>query len=173
MLPDEVLKAWYRPDRKSQRKAAGIAPKGSAWTERLVLNILRTFPAAEADYDTWLKVGMALHAEFGEDRLDLWDEWSRGAEEKYDERTTVYKWNSFERDGGVAIKDLFRLTGQVITVRAGNLINTLATTVAALRRTEAPIYDRGGTLYRPLRIDAPPKESDVVRRPVGSLVLKP
>lgn len=51
----------------------------------------------DCDYDTWIKIGMALHEE-GKP-FHLWDEWSaKGA--KYDNSTTFH-WNSFNKGGGV------------------------------------------------------------------------
>jgi hypothetical protein len=60
-----------------------------------------------------------------------------------------------------------------IQVRAGELARIVKDAIKALRRAAVPIYDRGGALYRPVRNETPPKESDVVRRPVGALVLRP
>lgn len=51
----------------------------------------------DCDYDTWIKIGMALHEE-GKP-FELWDEWS-GKGDKYD-GTTSFHWNSFNKGGGV------------------------------------------------------------------------
>ena len=61
---------------------------------------------------------------------------------------------------------------QIIDVRAGELPRIVQDAIEALRDAAVPIYDRGGALYRPVRNETPPKESDVVRRPVGALVLR-
>ena len=46
------------------------------------------------DRDTWLQVGMALHASFGSVGFDLWDEWSQQSA-KYDPVDQTRVWNSF------------------------------------------------------------------------------
>lgn len=46
------------------------------------------------DYDNWIKVGMGLQYELGEEGFDLWDEWSSKSD-LYDPNTTRKKWESF------------------------------------------------------------------------------
>lgn len=61
------------------------------------------------DRDTWLKIGMALHAEFngGDEGFDLWSHWSRQSL-KFDERDQRQKWKSFRRSG-IGIGTLFEI----------------------------------------------------------------
>ncbi len=61
------------------------------------------------DRDTWLKIGMALHAEFngGDEGFDLWSHWSRHSL-KFDERDQRQKWKSFRRSG-IGIGTLFEI----------------------------------------------------------------
>ncbi|MFZ5750864.1 MAG: AAA family ATPase [Pseudomonadota bacterium] len=61
------------------------------------------------DRDQWLKIGMALHAEFGgsDEGFDLWSHWSRQSL-KFDERDQRQKWKSFRRSG-VGIGTLFEI----------------------------------------------------------------
>jgi putative DNA primase/helicase len=49
------------------------------------------------DYDTWIKIGMAVHSEYPDEQgLILWNHWSRGSQ-KYDGlKSCEYKWNSFK-----------------------------------------------------------------------------
>lgn len=64
------------------------------------------------DYDTWTKIGMAIHSEMPNGRgLALWDKWSRTCPEKYNERAPAKKWTSFKADraGGVTLGTLFDL----------------------------------------------------------------
>lgn len=66
------------------------------------------------DYDTWLKIGMALHQE-GSTNSDLFDameelfySWSRIIPEQYDDEEAKVKWDSFsKRDNGIKINSLF------------------------------------------------------------------
>ena len=61
------------------------------------------------DRDQWLKIGMALHAEFAgsDEGFDLWSHWSRQSL-KFDERDQRQKWKSFRRSG-VGIGTLFEI----------------------------------------------------------------
>lgn len=53
------------------------------------------------DYDTWIKVGMSLHHEFGGDiaALDLWDEWSSTAANYAGRSDLEARWAGFGRSG--------------------------------------------------------------------------
>ena len=64
-----------------------------------------------SDYDTWTKVGMALHTWDPHRGLSVWDDWSRSCPEKYDERQPPKKWLSFKtnRTNGVTLGTLFEL----------------------------------------------------------------
>lgn len=61
------------------------------------------------DRDQWLKIGMALHAEFAgsDEGFDLWSHWSRQSL-KFDKRDQRQKWKSFRRSG-VGIGTLFEI----------------------------------------------------------------
>jgi putative DNA primase/helicase len=52
------------------------------------------------DYETWVRVGMAVKSELGDAGFDLWDEWSQGCE-SYDERASRTKWHSIRANGGI------------------------------------------------------------------------
>lgn len=54
-------------------------------------------PEYSEEYDTWVKVGMALHHQFagGADGFGLWDEWSQQSV-KYDGESMLSKWRSFQ-----------------------------------------------------------------------------
>jgi energy-coupling factor transporter ATP-binding protein EcfA2 len=66
------------------------------------------------DYDTWLKIGMALHDEastngdLSDAMEELFYSWSRIVPGKYDEEEAKVKWDSFsKRDKGIKINTLF------------------------------------------------------------------
>jgi len=50
------------------------------------------------DYEDWLKVGMAVKCELGEDGFCLWDTWSAQSD-KYDDKQVRQKWDSFKGQG--------------------------------------------------------------------------
>lgn len=61
--------------------------------------MLEFIPGAD-DYDTWIKVGLALHCESKGDAagLEMWDEWSRQADSYVGYEDLQKRWVSFERD---------------------------------------------------------------------------
>lgn len=62
-------------------------------------------------YDDWLRIGMAIHAELGDDALSVWDAWSAGSA-KYPGRTVLEThWKSFKPGGGVTGATVFKLAG--------------------------------------------------------------
>ncbi len=65
----------------------------------------------DADYGTWLTLGMALHSTDAPWARDLWDGWSRQSA-KFDEQKQEKSWRSFTRDGKVQIGTLFYLARQ-------------------------------------------------------------
>ncbi len=59
----------------------------------------------DIEYENWVKIGMALKDEFGEEGLGLWDRWSSQGQ-KYEPAPMQKKWNSF-RDEGLSIATVF------------------------------------------------------------------
>lgn len=58
-----------------------------------------------ADRDTWLRMGMAIHAELGDHGFDTWNTWSQQAE-SYKAKDARDVWKSFHAGGGVGIGTL-------------------------------------------------------------------
>jgi hypothetical protein len=50
------------------------------------------------DYEAWIRVGMILKGEFGDNAYDLWNHWSSSAE-NYDPEIMFNKWASFNGSG--------------------------------------------------------------------------
>ncbi len=82
-------------------------------------------PCRCEDRETWLKVGMAIHAETdGSDSgRELWDAWSQQSE-KYQSKVIGQQWRSFKPGGGVTAGTLYHMAdvdrpewraGQVVT----------------------------------------------------------
>ena len=57
-----------------------------------------------AEYDSWLRVGLALHS-IGDAGLKLWEEWSRRSD-KYQEGVCGAKWATFTDSGGLTVGSL-------------------------------------------------------------------
>ena len=67
------------------------------------------FISADSGYDTWIKVGQALHDAFGDQGFTLWDDWSsRGAKYKGQADIDTH-WRTFHQGGGVGIGTLFHI----------------------------------------------------------------
>lgn len=102
--PDALLDALARD--------AGPAPGGDALSsvkprhgdsiEAAAALIDRLGPARADDYEDWLRVGMALHHEFGgsADALDLWDDWSSRSAAYRSREDLEYRWSRFGRGSG-------------------------------------------------------------------------
>lgn len=58
------------------------------------------------DRDTWLRMGMAVKSELGEDGFSTWDSWSQGVD-SYKASDACNVWKSIRPDGGVTIGTLF------------------------------------------------------------------
>jgi P4 family phage/plasmid primase-like protien len=107
----DLLLNGTAPAEKPQAITASPAPARSAdptEEEARIRDALRFIPAG--DYDTWCKIGMAIHSEMPDGHgLALWEAWSRSAPEKYNEGQTARKWAGFKTDrpGGVTLGTLF------------------------------------------------------------------
>lgn len=58
------------------------------------------------DRETWVRMGMAIKSEFGEDAFEAWDSWSQGAD-SYNERSARAVWRSINAAGKISIGSLF------------------------------------------------------------------
>jgi putative DNA primase/helicase len=59
-----------------------------------------------SDRDTWVRVGMAIKDEFGDDGFELWDSWSQ-ADESYRSSDARSVWRSIHPGGGITVATLF------------------------------------------------------------------
>jgi hypothetical protein len=60
------------------------------------------------DRDTWLKMGMAVKSELGDEGFDLWDEWSQKSN-AYNAADARNVWTSTSPDGGITVGTLFHV----------------------------------------------------------------
>lgn len=58
------------------------------------------------DRDIWVRMGMALKSEFGEDGYDAWIDWSERAD-TFDAKAAKVSWKSFKGAGRVGIGSLY------------------------------------------------------------------
>lgn len=102
-LPEALLKLWRESSRPSPAQPPSDPALATSQRTAATLHELRELLRgrdSDADYDTWIKVAMALHYATGgsDDGLAVWDEWSaRG--EKYKGRADLEAhWRSFKLD---------------------------------------------------------------------------
>lgn len=93
------IKAIWPKVKEAERKPA---PKLGNMTVNIADNlvrakeVLRYIPAD--DYEIWIRVGMILKGEFGDNAYDLWNTWSSQSE-SYDPEIMFNKWASFNGSG--------------------------------------------------------------------------
>jgi hypothetical protein len=125
--------------------------------ESRIREAIRFIPAG--DYDTWTKIGMALHGWDPQRGFGLWDEWSRTCPEKYDERQPPKKWASFKADrpGGVTLGTLFEYAkrGGWTPPPAARVF--LGGAGAKACTTSEPVEIEEPTAYEPFPVDALPE----------------
>jgi hypothetical protein len=113
--PDWAVRRWSagtqaeqgarRPQSQNTVSVEGEADPRSVAQALAALRHLS--PDRAFGYDSWLMVGMALHAvSDSEDMLAAWDQWSQQAEAKYQDGACAVKWASFHVDGGLGLADL-------------------------------------------------------------------
>jgi len=95
----------------TNQPAATLDAQADAPSCAHVMRALAYIPNDNADYDTWLAIGMALHSTGTSWARSLWDTWS-SVSAKYNEGKQHKSWQSFARDGKVQIGTLFHLAKQ-------------------------------------------------------------
>lgn len=101
MLNGNLDPASYPPPARkhSQRRRGAVDIE-------IAKSLLSAIPADE--YDTWVKVGMILRAEYDDDGYDLWVGWSETVESRVSPNFKA-KWKSFGEGGQLTIGSLFHL----------------------------------------------------------------
>lgn len=100
VLPLEVVQrliGQYQETGQREKRARTGASYLPPADQSEVAEALRSIPPWQIDYDDWVAVLMALHAEFGEAGLPLAESWADGKEGE-----VVQKWRSFKPTGNEA-----------------------------------------------------------------------
>lgn len=79
------------------------------WKQRELAGALVHIPAD--DYETWVRVGMALHSTRAEAAFRLWELWSASSE-KFKPGACAEKWRSFHDTGGITLSTVYALAKQ-------------------------------------------------------------
>jgi hypothetical protein len=102
--PDDALKALLAcprltiPDPEPRRERKEYAGEDRNMAEQ-VQRALDVLAAWRCDVrDSWVEIGMAVHAALGEEGFALWDTWSQRSE-KYSPRAALSTWKSFRKSG--------------------------------------------------------------------------
>lgn len=90
------LIAKYRESGQRERKHQDHTITGAA-DQQDVTTALQRIPPWSIEYDDWLRVLMALHAEYGAGGLDMAEQWAQGAPGEVER-----KWRSFNGHGNVS-----------------------------------------------------------------------
>lgn len=61
---------------------------------------------ASCGREEWVRIGMAIKSELGNDGFRLWDDWSKTATGKYDSKDARDTWKSIKPTGGITIATL-------------------------------------------------------------------
>ncbi len=125
-----VNKAVHRPPAVSAFTAKGWAEDGD-----LAEEALRNLDP-DLDYDSWIKVGMALHSKAPEPAgpaFHAWDTWSSGGTKYPGTRALERHWLSFESGKGVGFGTLLAMAG--VTPRKGSASRTAVPTPAVTTDT--------------------------------------
>ena len=101
---------------KSQPQKMGAKAKPTSDDEladelSTIADALQHVPAE--DFETWVKVGLILKGEFGEDAFQTWHNWSKLADGKYEgEDDCRSRWESLKPNGRATLGTLFHLAKQ-------------------------------------------------------------
>jgi Family of unknown function (DUF5906)/Primase C terminal 2 (PriCT-2) len=72
---------------------------------------LRTVPAD--DHDDWIKIGLILKGEFGDESFPIWHTWSQSSQDKYKgEDDSRRRWEGIRPKGSVRLGTLYRMARQ-------------------------------------------------------------
>lgn len=100
-------------------------------------DILKTVADMANDHPTWVRVGMALKHEFGDDGWPLFDEWSKNGR-GYDRRDNLYQWKRFTLDRREIIT-MRSVAAEAREVELGDMIDDLddeETVMAEVKQVE-------------------------------------
>lgn len=96
--------AGLKPLDGGKKESGSTATEGNAepwsepgdWETTRTKSMLAKIPPSKLSYDTWYKVGMALHA--GGYQYEVWDEWNHLDAGRYDDAENRRTWESFSND---------------------------------------------------------------------------
>jgi hypothetical protein len=100
VLPLEVLKkliAQYQDTGAVEKRRSLRKDYAAPATQQEVADALKLIPPWQIEYDEWVSVLMAIHAEFGDAGYALAENWGDGKQGEIE-----HKWSSFKQLGNTA-----------------------------------------------------------------------
>jgi hypothetical protein len=89
----EMRPEFARGDRGNESvESEDVFEKVSA---SVIQDMLGHIDCAAVDYDVWVKIGMAVKSELGDEGFQMWQEWSMTDQERYDIKACHSHWESF------------------------------------------------------------------------------
>ncbi len=149
--------AWLVDMILGEKPRAKKEPQTGAKTVdmRALKSAMKFIPNENLAWDEWNKVGMALYAATDGKGFELFDEWSKKSS-KYDADETSDRWNHYSTSPPTELTagTIFyraRQNGWRRAIFLSPRISEVATAAeGALLEAGAPLYQRGGKLFRPL-----------------------
>lgn len=98
---------WKPPKYGRGNENIGADDLEQTISEDQIKNMLSFIDVNDVDYDTWLRVGMAIKSQYPDgDGLEIWDSWSRQGN-RYKAGECKIRWNGFSLSGSVRAGSLF------------------------------------------------------------------
>lgn len=109
-IPAEALERLKKlvAKAKGQEDASRPAPAAGAPDQRAKVESALAVLSPDCDYDIWLHIGMAIHAELGDGGLAVWDYWSGKGSKYRGFKDIESHWRSFKPGGGITGATLFK-----------------------------------------------------------------
>ena len=161
----ELVPPELRPGRLpggSITRAGALAAADLRGTTEAIADALRFIPNADLDYDSWVRIGMALKGALGEDAWNLFTAWSATSSKDIPE-TTAKTWASLkpERVGAGTIYHHALAGGwnpdPTLVLNGGILVNGRHPARALLERLAAPATGQPATSPPPQRAPVDPR----------------
>lgn len=110
-VPDWLLELIREPDRASPADENDEFARLEGRTNHTIYDAVLLLDGLGTDlpYDSWLHIGMALHHQFGDEGLDLWNRWSAKDADRYKGVGDLQnRWKGFRRRANDAEPVTFR-----------------------------------------------------------------
>jgi Primase C terminal 2 (PriCT-2)/Bifunctional DNA primase/polymerase, N-terminal/Protein of unknown function (DUF3987) len=160
LVPPELRPSRLQGQSMERTEVAG--PGDLCGTPEAIADALRFIPNADLDYDSWVRIGMALKGALGEDGWNLFAAWSASSSKDVPE-TTAKTWASLtpERIGAGTIYHHALAGGwnpdPALVLNGGILVGGRHPARALLERLAAPVASQPAAPQPPQRTPVDPR----------------